>query len=581
MNQELSKLSRANLLNKCRELKITKYSSKNKSQLVELIQRHNTIAPVQPKVSGPIKLRIKKTKPLTNTLILDETTIVGNSQPLTNTITLDETTIVGNSQSQTTNTLILDETTIVGNSQSQTTNTLILDETTIMGNSQSQTTNTLILDETTIMGNSQPLTNTLILDETTIVSNSQSQTTNTLILDETTIHSDNQLKFIDLFCGIGGFHQAMERLRGKCVLASDIDEQCRKTYENNYNLKPHGDVTKIDPKTIPDFDIICGGFPCQAFSNSGHKKGFEDKRGQLFENILNIAAHKRPRFMFLENVKHIKKIDDGKIFEHILKRIHETGYNVTTYELSPHEFGVPQQRERVVFVCIRLDIYNPEIVLDMTPPNTAIHFENILEKDTNTTSKYRISPEDEEILTVWDKMIGEFEVGETLSPTILCNEFTKVYSTAEFKKLPAWKQDYITKNKPIYNKYKAKWDAWLVQNNAILTKKEIFGKLEWQTGKKKEGDSIFNHFIQFRQSGIRVKRAEYFPTLVAIVQTPIYAKEHRYITPRECARLQSFPDSFKLHETDKIAYKQFGNAVNVDVVHFVISNTLKAYGLCH
>ena len=90
---------------------------------------------------------------------------------------------------------------------------------------------------------------------------------------------------------------------------------------------------------------------------------------------------------------------------------------------------------------------------------------------------------------------------------------------------------------------------------------------------------IFNHFIQFRQSGIRVKKNKYFPTLVAIVQTPIYAKEKRYITPRECARLQSFPDDFILNENDKVAYKQFGNAVNVDVVHFVILNTLKAYNI--
>ena len=94
---------------------------------------------------------------------------------------------------------------------------------------------------------------------------------------------------------------------------------------------------------------------------------------------------------------------------------------------------------------------------------------------------------------------------------------------------------------------------------------------------KKENDSIFNHFIQFRQSGIRVKKSKYFPTLVAIVQTPIYAKERRHITPRECARLQSFPDSFILHENDQTAYKHFGNAVNVDVVHYVMSRTLNSY----
>ena len=249
--------------------------------------------------------------------------------------------------------------------------------------------------------------------------------------------------------------------------------------------------------------------------------------------------------------------------------------------MSPHQLGIPQQRERIVFICIRNDIYyknkNKNINLNFAIPNIPINLDNIFEKDNEKTSKYKISAEDEEILNAWDKMIQQFETGENLSPTILCNEFHHNYSLEEFKMLPDWKQEYITKNKPIYHKYKDKWDEWLIENKQILSKKEIYRKLEWQAGKKKENDSIFNYFIQFRQSGIRVKKNEYFPTLVAIVQTPIYAKEKRYITPRECARLQSFPDDFILNENDHTSYKQFGNAVNVDVVYFVISNTLKAY----
>lgn len=392
---------------------------------------------------------------------------------------------------------------------------------------------------------------------------------------------DGQLKFIDLFCGIGGFHQALLRLKGTCVFACDIDEQCRKTYAKNYNLTPEKDITGVDISAIPAFDVLCAGFPCQSFSNSGKKKGFEDKRGKLFEYILDIALLKKPSFMFLENVKHIKKIDDGKIFQHILTRINETGYFVTTMELSPHQLGVPQQRERVVFICIRNDIYDKDKDLNFAIPNTPINLEGIFEKDATKTDKYKISNEEEAILLAWDKMIQVFEVGQNLSPTILCNELHNESTEEEMIALeyPEWKRDYILKNKPIYQKYKSHWDAWLLAYKPLLTKKEIFGKLEWQAGKKKENDSIFNHFIQLRQSGIRVKKGEYFPTLVAIVQTPIYAKEKRYITPRECARLQSFPDDFILNESDKVAYKQFGNAVNVDVVHFVISNTLKVYNL--
>lgn len=385
----------------------------------------------------------------------------------------------------------------------------------------------------------------------------------------------NDIKFIDLFCGVGGFHQALDRLNAKCVFACDIDKKCRDTYENNYKIKPEGDITQVIIDDIPDFDILCGGFPCQSFSNSGKKKGFEDKRGQLYEYILDIASIKKPSFMFLENVKHIKKIDNGKVFSHIVKRINEVGYFVSTIELSPHQLGIPQQRERIVFICIRNDIYDADKSLDFEIPDKEIDIGKILEK--NASEKYKISEDLENILDAWDEMINKFEVGENLSPTILCNEFTKQYTKEEFSNLANWKQDYITKNKPIYNKYKNEWDKWLIKHKDILGKKEIYAKLEWQTGKKKENDSIYNHFIQFRQSGIRVKKNKYFPTLVAIVQTPIYAKEKRYITPRECARLQSFPDSFILHENDHTAYKQFGNAVNVDVVHFVIYNTLKVY----
>ena len=403
----------------------------------------------------------------------------------------------------------------------------------------------------------------------------------TPIIGETVVvNPDAKFQFIDLFCGIGGFHQALTQLGGQCVFASDIDANCRDTYADNYGIRPHGDITKVDVNSIPNFDILTGGFPCQSFSNSGKKGGFSDKRGQLYENILNIASAKKPSYMFLENVKHIKKIENGEIFKHIITRINETGYHVDTFELSPHQLGVPQQRERVLFVCIRDDIYDASKKLDMTPPeNVIIDVGSVLETNEDNTRKYRISEEHDNILTIWDEMVQHMDVGQSLSPTILCNEFNHTYSEDEFTQLPTWKQDYITKNKPIYQKYKEHWDDWLLKYNEPLSKREIYGKLEWQAGIKQENDSIFNHFIQLRQSGIRVKRSKYFPTLVAIVQTPIYAKERRYITPRECARLQSFPDTFKLPTNDKVAYKQFGNAVNVKVVHYVMSRTLQLYGL--
>lgn len=391
----------------------------------------------------------------------------------------------------------------------------------------------------------------------------------------------NKIKFIDLFCGIGGFHQALIKYNSECVLACDINDKCREIYELNYGIKPEKNIKDINEKNIPDFDVLCAGFPCQSFSNGGKKRNLNDPRGTLFEDILRIAKEKKPKFMFLENVKHIKKIDKGNTFNHIIKRINETGYYVnnenTIFELSPHNLGIPQQRERVIFVCIRNDIYNSNKIINFKLPNIKIDVDKIIEKNTNLTNKYKIPKDIENILNIWDEMIKVFEVNETLSPTILCNEFYKKYTDEEFNNLPLWKKDSIKKNKPLYEKYKKYWDKWYDNNKEIIQKKKINGKLEWQTGKKKENDTIWNYFIQFRQSGIRVKKTNYFPTLVAIVQTPIYAKEKRYITPRECARLQSFPEDFIIHKNDNIAYKQLGNAVNVDVVSYIIDLIFSEY----
>ena len=228
--------------------------------------------------------------------------------------------------------------------------------------------------------------------------------------------------------------------------------------------------------------------------------------------------------------------------------------NIFLKKLSPHQLGIPQHRERVIFACVREDIFKGTInlITKCTP-------RDIFEKNVQG---YNISEEQNNILEVWDIMIKSFEVNETISPAILINEF---YSE---------KTDKFKKFKRLYDKYKDDWDEWYLVFQEIIQLKKIYGKLEWQVGKIKPDDSIFNYFIQFRQSGIRVKKTDYFPTLVAIVQTPIYGKERRYLTPRECARLQSFPDDFSLHSSDKIAYKQLGNAVNVDVVFTVISQII-------
>lgn len=389
------------------------------------------------------------------------------------------------------------------------------------------------------------------------------------------------MKYIDLFCGIGGFHQALSQLNCKCILACDIDKECRKTYQENYNMTPYQDIKTIVPNEIEDFDIICGGFPCQAFSNAGKKKTFADKRGLLFDEIIRIAVEKKPKFMFLENVKHILKVDNGKVIDYIKNKIHEIGYKLQLLQISPHQYGIPQQRERIYFICVRNDIYNGSDVILRHDSHNYYDSSNLLETflDTNVNEKYNIQGDILDCLNAWEEMIKIFEVNEKISPVIMINDFYKNHSQSVINSFPKWKQDYINANKSLIEKYKDKWDIWYDKHKDLLQKREIYGKLEWQVGKIKPNDSIFNYFIQIRQSGIRVKRSQYFPTLVAISQIPIYGKEKRYITPRECARLQSFPETFKINQNDKISYKQFGNAINVSNAYTVIKATFDHYNI--
>ena len=400
-----------------------------------------------------------------------------------------------------------------------------------------------------------------------------------LCQDNKTVKKNNvyNVKFIDLFCGIGGFHQALNKIKfitAECVLAVDIDKNARKVYENNYNIKPVDDIRNVDEKKMPDFDILCAGFPCQPFSNGGNKKCFNDNRGLLFDEIIRIAKYKKPKFIFLENVKHILKVSNGEVLKYINEKIINTGYTLQIENMSPHNYGIPQQRERVFFICIRNDIYNKKPI-KIKHKNFNIKIKDIIEN--NNDSKYKINKEIKDVLDAWDELIKQFEVGEKISPTILIHDYYRTYTQEELNDHPKWKQDYMAKNKPLIKKYKTIIDPWYAKYKNILLKREIYGKLEWQTGIIKENESIYNYFIQFRQSGIRVKRNEYFPTLVAMSQIPIYGQTKSYITPRECARLQSFPEDFILDDNDKITYKQLGNSVNVENVYAVIKSTLKKY----
>lgn len=307
-------------------------------------------------------------------------------------------------------------------------------------------------------------------------------------------------------------------------------------------------------------------------SNAGKKQTFSDKRGKLFDDIVRIDRTKRPKVMILENVKHIKKVDGGKVYAYIYDELGKIDYHVQDIELSPHEFGVPQQRKRVYFVCIDKNAFGDDISIEFPEPVKATY--DIFQDRKDVPAKYDVGPEIKQVIDTWDMVLKRMEVGQRISVPILLDEFFKEYDEEDLKVLADWRQTYVKKNKELYEKYRTIWDEWYEDNKELLKKKVIYSKLEWQTGPLVGDDSVWDHFIQIRQSGIRVKRNDTFPTLVAMVQIPIYGKEQRFLTPRECARLQSFPDHLALHETDRVAYKQLGNSVNVDVVRFVAKNVL-------
>lgn len=160
----------------------------------------------------------------------------------------------------------------------------------------------------------------------------------------------SSIKYIDLFCGIGGIRLGMDSQGFECVFSSDINAECQRTYNENFGEEPFGDITQIDEKSIPDHDVLCAGFPCQPFSISGKQKGFDDTRGTLFFDICRILNEKKPSVVFLENVKHLVHHNGGKTLQTILDKLEGLGYSVSWRVLNGADYGVPQNRERIIII---------------------------------------------------------------------------------------------------------------------------------------------------------------------------------------------------------------------------------------
>lgn len=376
-------------------------------------------------------------------------------------------------------------------------------------------------------------------------------------------------KFIDLCAGIGGFHTALKELGGECVLAAEIDTYAIETYNQNYNIDSNNNLRDLTKKDIPDYDILCAGFPCQTFSKAGSQQGFEDIRGTIFFDIVRILTETKPKFILLENVRNLASHNNGNTWNTIRKTLTEIGYLVPEkpFIVSPLNFGVPQSRERVFIPCIRKDIAKVEKIELEVPIKKDTTIFDILEPIVEL--KYSISEYEKYTIQVWE----EFKQGITtkaLGFPIWYDSFK--LDRGSIKDLPQWKQDFIIKNIELYETNKTFINSWEKKFNNLEDLQPTHRKFEWQMGT--EYTSIYQGIIQFRPSGIRVKKPDFFPALVAMVHIPIIGKYLRRLTPRECARLQSFPDTFQLLSNDKQAYKQLGNSLNVTVAKYVFENTI-------
>jgi DNA (cytosine-5)-methyltransferase 1 len=413
-------------------------------------------------------------------------------------------------------------------------------------------------------------------------------------------------RFVDLFAGIGGFHIALTELGGECVLASEIDEDAQAIYRLNFGKHMKGPIVgDIIPLTdkklsriIPEHDVLVGGFPCQPFSKSGAQLGMDETRGTLFYNIAKILEKRKPKVLVLENVRNLTGPKHKHTWSLIIRVLRDLGYHVSDiptivspHSLSPKIGGTPQVRDRVYIVGIYVGkqkawkladepfTLNKDKAGNWKPGDWNLE-KHLLQSDheIQDIDLYRVSSERLQVIEMWNDFlnsVGSLK-GKRL-PGFPLWEFAMTTRPRIDLDMPDWKIDFLKKNSAFYVDNRKAIDAWRGKYPELKNLNNSFRKLEWQA---QDLNSIWDGVIQFRPSGVRVKKADYLPALVAMNQTSIIGSKKRTISVREAARLQAFPEDFTFGDQNPSkSFKQLGNAVAVGTVKHVISSILEDLGV--